>query len=247
MFNSRLARAQRTLSAPRVRVQVSGAERERRRRAQLAAQQRASAEWVNIAASKPRLTAGQLRVNESQIGRGPQSLKESASDPGTDAFRAGFGQAAPAAASKQRAATASRSSLAASYGRVKVRAIAAARPRSVRTALDTHAGLLSTPGSVRAAVRPFPEETAAEAEAHDDRRELHLDGRPVLLRCGHPTAWTILQEDGPNHLGLRYNELHEHQMALITSGCVPCSALRRLRGAGRLPSSSPPPSPPPSS
>ena len=40
-----------------------------------------------------------------------------------------------------------------------------------------------------------------------------------------PTTWTILQKDGPNHLGLRYNELHEHQMALITSGCVPCRTL----------------------
>ena len=41
------------------------------------------------------------------------------------------------------------------------------------------------------------------------------------LRCGHPTTWTIFQQDGPNHLGLRCNALHEHQMALITSGCVP--------------------------
>ena len=38
-----------------------------------------------------------------------------------------------------------------------------------------------------------------------------------------PTTWTILQQDGPNHLGLWYNVLPEHQIALITSGCVPCS------------------------
>ena len=46
--------------------------------------------------------------------------------------------------------------------------------------------------------------------------------------CGHPTIWTILQEDGPNHLGLRHNELPEHQKALITSGCVPCSDATQL-------------------
>ena len=36
-----------------------------------------------------------------------------------------------------------------------------------------------------------------------------------------PTTWTILQNDDPNHLGLRCNAFLEHQMALITSGCVP--------------------------
>ena len=36
-----------------------------------------------------------------------------------------------------------------------------------------------------------------------------------------PTKWTILQQDGPNHLGLWYNALPEHQIALITSGCAP--------------------------
>ena len=40
-------------------------------------------------------------------------------------------------------------------------------------------------------------------------------------RCGAPTTWTILQQDGPNHLGLWYNVLPEHQQALITSVCVP--------------------------
>ena len=31
---------------------------------------------------------------------------------------------------------------------------------------------------------------------------------------------TIRQQDGPNHLGLWYNALREHQMGVITSGCV---------------------------
>ena len=39
-------------------------------------------------------------------------------------------------------------------------------------------------------------------------------------RCGTPTTWTILQKDGPNHLGLWYNMIPEHQMSLITS--PPC-------------------------
>ena len=34
-----------------------------------------------------------------------------------------------------------------------------------------------------------------------------------------PTTWTILPKYCPNHLGLRYNAMPEHQMALITSGC----------------------------
>ena len=39
-----------------------------------------------------------------------------------------------------------------------------------------------------------------------------------------PTTWTITHDitryDGPNHLGLWYNALPEHQMALITPGCA---------------------------
>ena len=41
-----------------------------------------------------------------------------------------------------------------------------------------------------------------------------------------PTTWTILRHDGPNHLGLLYNVLPAHQMALIISGCVPFSPPR---------------------
>ena len=44
----------------------------------------------------------------------------------------------------------------------------------------------------------------------------------ALVRA--PTAWTILQQDGPNHLGLWYNVIPEHQIDLITLVCVPCSA-----------------------
>ena len=36
-----------------------------------------------------------------------------------------------------------------------------------------------------------------------------------------PITWTILQNDGPDHLGLRCGALTEHQMALITSDCAP--------------------------
>ena len=41
--------------------------------------------------------------------------------------------------------------------------------------------------------------------------------------CGScpPTTWTTLQQDGPDHLGLWYNALPDHQMALITSDCRP--------------------------
>ena len=34
---------------------------------------------------------------------------------------------------------------------------------------------------------------------------------------GGLATWTILQNDDPNHIGLRCNAIHEHQMALITS------------------------------
>ena len=51
-----------------------------------------------------------------------------------------------------------------------------------------------------------------------------------------PTTWTILQNNDPNHLGLRCNALPEHQMALIYLGmcvltdgerksCVGCTAV----------------------
>ena len=47
-----------------------------------------------------------------------------------------------------------------------------------------------------------------------------------------PTTWTILEQDGPNHLGLWCNVLPEHQMALIISECVPA---RRLMSEFKIP------------
>ena len=44
--------------------------------------------------------------------------------------------------------------------------------------------------------------------------------------AGTSKTWTVLQNDGPNHLGLRCNALPAHQMALITSGCVPFRVLQ---------------------
>ena len=45
--------------------------------------------------------------------------------------------------------------------------------------------------------------------------------------------WTILQHDGPDHLGLWYNALPEHQMALIASGCGCPSGAACEPGHGR--------------
>ena len=42
---------------------------------------------------------------------------------------------------------------------------------------------------------------------------------------------TVLPNDDPNHLGLRCNALPEHQMALITSGCLPFSRPTRRMSA----------------
>ena len=43
---------------------------------------------------------------------------------------------------------------------------------------------------------------------------------------GSPRAsWTVLQKDGPNHLGLWCSVLPEHQMALITSWLVQVPAI----------------------
>ena len=48
-----------------------------------------------------------------------------------------------------------------------------------------------------------------------------------------PATWTILQHDGPNHLGLWCDVLPEHQMALITSFCVPFSGPASAWSLGR--------------
>ena len=54
--------------------------------------------------------------------------------------------------------------------------------------------------------------------------------RKLVRGAGAPTTWTIIQQDGPNHLGLWCNMLPEYQMAAITSGCVP---LRTCCTSGR--------------
>ena len=56
---------------------------------------------------------------------------------------------------------------------------------------------------------------------------------PGRMPVRGPTTLPILQNDGPCHLGLRCNALHAHQMALITSGFVRPSDVRR-DGRGRL-------------
>ena len=65
-----------------------------------------------------------------------------------------------------------------------------------------------------------------QRDLHDGDRgvELQAGGRHARVRdagagAGPPTTWTILQYDGPSHLGLWYNALREYQMALITSDC----------------------------
>ena len=43
------------------------------------------------------------------------------------------------------------------------------------------------------------------------------------ITCGtisHVTTRTVLQQDGPDHLGLWLNAIPEHQMAVITSGTI---------------------------
>ena len=59
--------------------------------------------------------------------------------------------------------------------------------------------------------------------------------RRGLPRCGHPHNMDYPPQRWPlNHLGLRYNVLPAHQMALITSGCVPsCSRPGRRRRSSR--------------
>ena len=60
-----------------------------------------------------------------------------------------------------------------------------------------------------------------EAEAAGSPSALGL--MAVYAQVRGPTTWTIIQKHGPNHLGIRYNVLPAHQMALINSGCVPSS------------------------
>ena len=56
----------------------------------------------------------------------------------------------------------------------------------------------------------------------DSMRLVLLNESKIILQVRDPTTWTTLQQDRPDHLGLWYNVLPEHQIALITSVCVPC-------------------------
>ena len=68
--------------------------------------------------------------------------------------------------------------------------------------------------------------SAAEFETALSERGLVFEDSMLV----HPrTTWTVIQHDGPNHLGLWYNVLPEYQVALITSGCV-----QRRGRAGRV-------------
>ena len=49
-----------------------------------------------------------------------------------------------------------------------------------------------------------------------------------------PTTWTILQQDGPNHLGLLYNALPEHQIALNHLGLCARQVTAIIDGTGSL-------------
>ena len=78
------------------------------------------------------------------------------------------------------------------------------------------------------------EEEIAKSEEETTYDRLHsmaYQGTPldklILGRCGDPTTWTTIQQNGPHHLGLWHIALPEHQMALINSGCVP------FRGQGK--------------
>ena len=61
---------------------------------------------------------------------------------------------------------------------------------------------------------------------HSSLGGVESEEREHQVQWRRPARWTILQHDGPNHLGLLYNALPGHQMALIASGCVPF----RIRG-----------------
>ena len=56
---------------------------------------------------------------------------------------------------------------------------------------------------------------------------------PVLIEAVRdPTTLTIFQQYGPNHLGLWYSAMPEHQIALTTSDCVPLAQRRGADGLG---------------
>ena len=74
--------------------------------------------------------------------------------------------------------------------------------------------------------RPPPRRPASSQPPRSRRRgrsrPFHRHARPRPTGAAPtPTSWIALQNDGPNHLGVRCKALLERQMAWITSGCVP--------------------------
>ena len=69
-------------------------------------------------------------------------------------------------------------------------------------------------------IEPHPD-IKTEDKLKPEKFRGHLVFKVCASRKGTPTTWTVLQQDGPNHLGLLYNVLPGHQMALITSDCAP--------------------------
>ena len=70
-------------------------------------------------------------------------------------------------------------------------------------------------------------------DAEEKEKQLDDMGSWMRMTVRDPTTWTILQQYGPSHLGLWYNVLPQHQMALITSGCVPGRTRSSRTSTGR--------------
>ena len=54
-------------------------------------------------------------------------------------------------------------------------------------------------------------------------------GQRISEKASASTSWTIHPQNGPNHLVLWYNMLPGHQIAVITSDCVPVRCCTRTR------------------
>ena len=101
-------------------------------------------------------------------------------------------------------------------------------PKVMTTLLATFQQYCTVAGDAvgRKTGRVAPTMTPLSDARFDEAMEASL---ARLWGCGTPQIWTILQKDGPNDLGLWYNALREHQMSLMTSGCV---SSRVLKGEG---------------
>ena len=87
------------------------------------------------------------------------------------------------------------------------------------TRARTRACMLPSPGRMGAS-----QQLTARLMSRCVGRNYSEHGAEMRALVRPPTTWTILQNDDPNHLGMRCNAFPEHQMALITSGCVPFRA-----------------------